>query len=109
MPPLSPSSLRILRGLDRHTQAHARQLLQLHPLLQVSSGRRSVAHNRRVGGVPTSFHLRGRAVDIVGPLHDLQHAAADAWRLRLGPRCTGPEEVLLERSGEIGQHLHVAW
>lgn len=30
----------------------------------VSSGFRSVAHNRRVGGVPTSYHLVGRAIDV---------------------------------------------
>jgi hypothetical protein len=109
MPALTPASLRYLRTLGPHTEKHARQLLQLHPLLQVSSARRAPSHNRRVGGAPNSFHLTGRAVDIVGPLHDLQAAARDAWRLRLGPRCTGPEEVLLERSGQPGQHLHVAW
>jgi hypothetical protein len=31
---------------------------------RVTSTWRSVAHNRAVGGVPNSFHLRGRAIDI---------------------------------------------
>jgi hypothetical protein len=31
---------------------------------RVTSTWRSVAHNRRVGGVRNSFHLRGRAIDI---------------------------------------------
>ena len=31
---------------------------------QVTSTLRSVAHNRAVGGVPNSYHLRGRAIDI---------------------------------------------
>ena len=31
---------------------------------QVTSGFRSVAHNRRVGGVPNSYHLVGRAIDV---------------------------------------------
>lgn len=31
---------------------------------RVTSTWRSVAHNRRVGGVPNSYHLRGRAIDI---------------------------------------------
>jgi hypothetical protein len=30
----------------------------------VTSTLRTPAHNRRVGGVPNSFHLRGRAIDI---------------------------------------------
>lgn len=106
---LNLTSLRYLRTLTPHTRAHALQLLQTHPLLQVSSGRRSATHNARVGGVPHSWHLQGRAVDIVGPLFDLQRAADEAWKLRVGPSCTGPEEVLIEHSGQQGQHLHVAW
>ncbi len=109
MPPLSHTSLRHLSTLSPHAQAHARQLIQMHPLIQVSSALRSVTWNKRVGGSPTSFHLQGRAVDLVGPLLDLQRAAEQAWRLRIGARCTGPEEVLLEDTGEPGQHLHVAW
>lgn len=31
----------------------------------ISSTFRTVAHNREVGGVPNSYHLRGRAIDIV--------------------------------------------
>jgi uncharacterized protein YcbK (DUF882 family) len=109
MPPLTRSSLRYLDTLTHHTRVHAQQLLQEHRNLQVSSGLRSPRRNKAVGGVPTSWHLRGRAVDLVGPLHDLQHAATLAWLLRVGPRCTGPEEVILENSGEPGQHLHIAW
>jgi hypothetical protein len=48
-------------------------------------------------------------VDLVGPLEDLKRAAALARILRVGPGCGGPEEVLLERAGTEGQHLHVAW
>ena len=44
----------------------------------VTSGSRSVAHNRRVGGVPTSYHLVGRAIDVErrpGVTHQMIHAA----------------------------------
>lgn len=109
MPALNARSTRLLNTLTPHAKAHARQLLSIYPLLQVSSARRSPAHNKRVGGSPTSWHMQGRAVDIVGPLFDLRLAADDAWRLRVGSGCTGPEEVLLEHSGLPGQHLHVAW
>ncbi len=37
------------------------------PLI-ITSGYRSQALNRLVGGVPTSLHLQGRAADIVAPL-----------------------------------------
>lgn len=65
--------------------------------------------NKVVGGSPTSFHLRGRGVDFTGPEWDLVRAAGSAWALRMGPRCTGAEEVLLEDLGKANQHLHVAW
>lgn len=45
---------------------------------RVTSTWRSVAHNRRVGGVPNSFHLRGRAIDIArrpGVSHSMIAAA----------------------------------
>ncbi len=84
-------------------------LLGAHPGLALSSGRRSRLGNLRVGGAVNSWHLRGRAVDAVGPLAILQAAAETAWKQRMGPRCTGPEEVLLEKTGQPGQHLHVAW
>jgi hypothetical protein len=32
---------------------------------KITSGRRSKAHNRRVGGAPKSMHLTGRALDVV--------------------------------------------
>lgn len=48
-------------------------------------------------------------MDLDGPLPLLQAAADTAWQQRLGKGCTGPEEVLLERVGRPGEHLHVAW
>jgi uncharacterized protein YcbK (DUF882 family) len=98
-----------IASLTPHTRAHLLLLLDAHPLLRVSSGRRSPQHNKDVGGSSHSWHLKGRAVDLTGPLYDLQLAAQTAWRQRIGRACTGPEEVLLEHSGQPRQHLHVAW
>ena len=50
---LGPSSTQIL-GAARVAASYG----------TVSSGFRTVAHNRRVGGVPTSYHLVGRAIDV---------------------------------------------
>lgn len=105
----SQRELDLIRTLGPHTRAHVMLLLGAHPALVVTSGRRSPGHNREVGGSPTSWHLRGRAADFDGPLELLQEARDTAWRQRLSPHCTGPEEVLLERVGRPGEHLHVAW
>jgi uncharacterized protein YcbK (DUF882 family) len=99
-----------LRGVTHHTRHHAEQLLfEVGAPMRVSSGKRTPLRNRQVGGSPTSFHLRGRAVDFTADQTTLIRAAGLAWALRLGAGCTGPEEVLLERLGLPGQHLHVAW
>jgi hypothetical protein len=109
MPTRSRRERFILMGLEPHTRAHVLQLLAEVPLLRLTSGRRTHVTNRRVGGSPTSWHLRGRAVDLTGPVWDLGRAAGLAWALRMGKNCTGPEEVLLEDLGRPNQHLHIAW
>jgi uncharacterized protein YcbK (DUF882 family) len=42
--------------------------------LRIVSGYRSVAHNKRVGGAPNSFHLRNMAADIPEGYATFSHA-----------------------------------
>jgi uncharacterized protein YcbK (DUF882 family) len=99
-----------LRSLTTHTRHHAEQLLlEVDAPMRVTSTYRTPLRNRQVGGARNSYHLRRRAVDFAGDETTLIRAAGLAWALRLGRGCTGPEEVILERLGRPGQHLHVAW
>ncbi|HEY1143957.1 MAG TPA: D-Ala-D-Ala carboxypeptidase family metallohydrolase [Sphingomicrobium sp.] len=53
---------------------------------RVTSTLRSIAHNRAVGGVPNSYHLRGRAIDIArrpGVTHAMIAAAFRSAGYRL--------------------------
>lgn len=93
-----------LRGLTPHARLHADRLLAEHPDLVVTSAFRSPERNSAVGGSPRSFHLQGRAVDLAGSRASLWAAARTARSQRVSPRCTGPEEVLME-----DDHLHLAW
>ncbi len=94
----------ILAGLEPHTRGHVLQLLARVPGLTLTSGRRTLARNRDVGGSPRSWHLRGRAADLAGTRDQIRQGYRQAQTLRLGAGCTGPEELLDE-----GDHLHVAW
>jgi hypothetical protein len=78
-------------------------MLHDNPSLRLTSGRRTKRQNQAVGGVDNSWHLVGRAVDVVG-YTDAHRLVSYLWAQRVGPHCTGPEEVLDE-----GDHVHVAW
>lgn len=67
---------------------------------RVTSTYRSVEHNRDVGGVPNSYHLRGRAIDIV------RRAGVAHWQIASALRAAGYS--LLESLDE-GDHSHFAF
>jgi hypothetical protein len=67
---------------------------------RVSSTRRSPSHNRNVGGSPTSFHLVGRAIDVVRR-PGVRHSEIEAALIRSGFR-------LIESLDE-GDHSHFAF
>jgi uncharacterized protein YcbK (DUF882 family) len=83
--------------LRRDVHRNVDHLLSRVPGLHVSSTYRTPAHNRRVGGSPTSYHLRRRAVDVVGSRHEQTLAVLHA-------RAHGAVEALDE-----GDHAHLAW
>lgn len=71
---------------------------------EISSGYRCTALNKAVGGVPNSYHLQGKACDIVfNDKHLLQEAAK---LIVQQPLC---DLVLLENAKSSHQWLHVQW
>jgi hypothetical protein len=67
---------------------------------RVTSTYRSPAHNRRVGGVPNSFHLSGRAIDIA------RRPGVSHWQIAADLRAAGYN--LIESLDE-GDHSHFAF
>lgn len=67
---------------------------------RVTSTLRSPEHNRAVGGVPNSYHLRGRAIDIVRA-PGVSHQALTATFRNAG--------FQLVESLDEGDHSHVAF
>jgi hypothetical protein len=67
---------------------------------RVTSTYRSFAHNRRVGGVSNSYHLRNRAIDIA------RRPGVSHWQIAAAYRAAGYN--LLESLDE-GDHSHFAF
>jgi hypothetical protein len=67
---------------------------------RVTSTLRSPERNRRVGGVPNSWHLRGRAIDVVRS-REVSHAALASELRRRG--------FHLSESLDEGDHSHFAF
>jgi hypothetical protein len=66
----------------------------------ITSTFRTVAHNRAVGGVPNSYHLLGRAIDIVRRRGVTHHQIEAALR---------SAGFLLVESLDEGDHSHFAF
>lgn len=73
--------------------------------LRVTSGYRSKAVNERVGGSPTSQHVRGEAADFVA----VEASQVEAWAVVRDLVLTGEapidQAIAYEREG----HIHVSW
>lgn len=67
---------------------------------RVTSTRRSVAHNRHVGGVPNSYHLSGQAIDIA------RRPGVSHWQIVAAYRAAGYS--MIEALDE-GDHTHLAF
>jgi hypothetical protein len=67
---------------------------------QVTSTYRSPEHNRRVGGVANSYHLRGRAIDIA------RRPGVSHWQIAAAFRNAG---YSLAESLDEGDHSHFAF
>lgn len=67
---------------------------------RVTSTYRSPEHNRRVGGVANSYHLRGRAIDIA------RRPGVSHWQIAAAYRDAG---YSLAESLDEGDHSHFAF
>lgn len=83
--------------INRSVVGQVEVLLHGHSDVRLTSGYRDRTTNARVGGAARSYHLLGRAIDIVGPRATLHHLEHSARRMRA-------REVIDE-----GDHLHVAF
>lgn len=88
-------------GLKPDVQGYASAVLTEFPGLRFTSGHRDPVHNARVGGVPNSAHITGRAADFVGTARQMYDAAA--WA-----KLHGARHVLVHNAGS-GMHLHIEW
>lgn len=81
----------------RSSQEADSVITNLIPGVRVTSGARSPADNRRVGGAPNSFHLQDRARDLVPPAG-----------MTVGQLASKLQQAGFRVLNE-GNHVHVSW
>ena len=86
-------------GLTAAASAMVNAVLSRFPGTRMTSGYRSPAQNRAVGGAPNSDHMSGRAADFVGSNMDAIAAFLRAW--------PGIKQVLWRVAGHF-DHVHGA-
>lgn len=101
-PPRAPAARGGERGQPvgvsfRTSQEAQSAITSLVPGVRVTSGARSPADNRRVGGASGSFHLQDRARDLVPP-PGMSMAQLEAKMRQAGFRALNE-----------GDHIHVSW
>jgi hypothetical protein len=104
--PNQPSSAPAVGGGERNqpvgvsfrsSQEADAVITNLIPGVRVTSGARSPADNRRVGGAPNSFHLQDRARDLVPPAG-----------MTVGQLAAKLQQAGFRTLNE-GNHVHVSW
>lgn len=85
-------------GLTKDTQARIAQAQEIYgSAFTITSAHRTEEHNRDVGGVTNSYHLKGEAVDILKPKNVFQTHKL-IWALTL---------VGFTNFGIYKNHIHV--
>lgn len=72
-------------------------------VIRVNSGYRTPAHNKEVGGSPTSQHITGQAVDILPLEKDIN----DVFALII--REFKYDQVILERNSRGSRWIHISY
>lgn len=71
--------------------------------IRINSGYRTPAHNKEVGGSPTSQHITGQAVDIIPLEKDIDNVFA------LIIREFKYDQVILERNSRGSRWIHISY
>lgn len=76
--------------------------------LRINSGYRTLAHNRKVGGVGGSAHTRGLAADISCPTHDLRTKVIFA-AIAAGVQRIGIDDAMVHLDGDLTLPRPAIW
>lgn len=87
----------------KRTVAVINEILAAHPQLRFTSGYRTPARNRAVGGVPTSYHVKALAGDVVTPDDKYPTALVESVRAIVAKH---GYELLVHNVGS-GNHIHI--